>query len=548
MTDEDKDFDDVRISFISGRRWDREHWWYKPAHVCRRWRNLILGSASFLGLSLACTHGTPVADMLAHSPPLPLIIDYLDDRNIEGDRNIEEGIFLALEQPNRIRCIRVALYLQDLQKFVMAIDDELPVLECLLMGLMGAGREDDAALVFPEKIQAPHLRHLVLINVTPPIGSRLLTTAMGLVTLCISMHDSSPYLNPNSLLQCISSLPQLDTLVIIIFLNRDVETQLSHTPTITHTTLPNLRLLSFQGVSAYIEVLIRQIATPRLEQLHIKFFDPLTFSIPCLVRFMNTRENKKLRFDSAKFEFSIERDRVETYLDENRWCSFSMGVNVLHLNGHVSSLAQIVDAPGQVFSAMEHVILDHKEDSRSSEEDLEVEVDRTEWHKLLRPFSNVKYLRVNHGLVEEFSRYLRLDDGELAPELLPELRELTYSGSSNDGDAFTSFIDARRNAGHPVSLVRRSLSPPSPPPAPAPSTSRGAEAVRVFLKNIRHSKEHDDEWLSVDEVLNVVDVFQSDETVAAFYLIFAESSYASDYESFTRTWVCNHVLQRGADL
>jgi hypothetical protein len=76
-----------------------------------------------------------------------------------------------------------------------------------------------------------------------------------------------------------------------------------------------------------------------------------------------------------------------------------------------------------------------------------------------RPFSNVKNLRVNHGLVEEFSRYLRLDDGELPPGLLPELQELTFSRSSNAGDAFTSFIDARRNAGHPVSLVRRSPSP-----------------------------------------------------------------------------------------
>jgi hypothetical protein len=476
--------------------------------------------------------------MLAHSPPLPLIIDCLDGRNIE------EGFFLALEQPNRLRCIRVGLYLQDLRKFIMAIDDELPVLEYLVMGLMGAGREDDATMVFPEKIQVPHLRHLVLINVAPPIGSRLLTTATGLVTLCLSMHDSSPYLNPNSLLQCISSLPQLETLLITIFLNRDLETQLSHTPTITHATLPNLRLLSFQGVSAYIEVLIRQIATPRLEQLHIKFFDPLTFSIPCLVRFMNTRDNKKLRFDSAKFEFSIERDRVETDLHENRWCSFSMSVNFLRLNGHVSSMAQIVDALGQVFSAMEHLILDHKEDSRSSEEDLEVEVDRTEWHKLLRPFSNVKYLRVNHGLVEEFSRYLRLDDGELPPEFLPELQELTYFGSSNDGDAFTSFIDARQSAGHLVSLVRRSLSPPPPPPSAPASTSRHMEALGLFLKSIQHSEEHGDEWLSVDEVVNMIDVFQDDEMAAESYITVAGMSD----ESVTRGWVRGQLAQKGADL
>jgi hypothetical protein len=431
------------------------------------------------------------------------------------------------------------LYLQDLQKFVMAIYNELPILEYLVMGLMGAGRGDDATLIFPGTIQAPHLRHLVLIDVAPPIGSRLLTTAVGLVTLGLFMHDSSPYLNPNSLLQCISSLSQLDTLVIIIHLNRDVETQLSHTPTITHATLPNLRLLCFQGVSAYIEALLRQIATPRLEKLHIKFFDPFTFSIPCLVRFMNTTENKKLRFDSAKFEFSIERVRVETHPHENRRCSFNMSVDFLHLNGHISSMAQIVDALGQVFSATEHLILDHEEDSQSPEEDFDLEVDRTEWHKLLRPFSNVKNLRVNHGLVEEFSRYLRLDDGELPPGFLPELQELTYCGSINAGDAFTTFVDARQNAGHPVSLVRRSLSPP----APAPPISRQAEAAGLFLKSIQHSKECGDEWLSVDEVLNVLDVFERDETAAGLYLMFTKSSN----ESFMRRWVCNRVLRRGAD-
>ena len=403
MTDEDEKF--IRVSIIIGSRWDHEHWWYKPAHVCQRWRNLILGSASFLGLHLVCTLGTPVTDMLAHSPPLPLVIDYVDE-----DGDIEEGIFLALEQPSRIHCIRVHASRQDLQKFVMAIDDKLPNLEYLVMG---AGREDDATLILPDTIQAPNLRHLTLVDIAPPIGSRLLATAVGIVTLSLFMGNPSTYLNPNSLLQCISSLPQLETLVIIIYLNRDVETQLSHTPTITHATLPSLRLLSIQGVSAYIEVLIRQLATPRLEKLFIGFLDQLTFSIPFLVRFMNTIENKKLRFNNAVFEFSIERDRVESYPRQYRRCSSSMSTDRLLLNGHISSMAQIVDTLGQLFSAIELLDLDHKEGSRSSEEDFEVQVDRAEWHKFLRPFSNVKYLRVNHGLVEEFSRYLRLEDGEL---------------------------------------------------------------------------------------------------------------------------------------
>ena len=83
------------------------------------------------------------------------------------------------------------------------------------------------------------------------------------------------------------------------------------------------------------------------------------------------------------------------------------------------------------------------------------------FRSLLGSFRNVKTLRIDEGLVEELSRCLELDDGELPLELLPELQELTYSGSGNTGDTFTSFIDARQDAGRPLTLVRRSPSPDS---------------------------------------------------------------------------------------
>ena len=50
------------------------------------------------------------------------------------------------------------------------------------------------------------------------------------------------------------------------------------------------------------------------------------------------------------------------------------------------------------------------------------------------------------------------EDGELPLELLPELQELTYSGT---GGAFNSFIETRQNADRPITLVRRSPIPDS---------------------------------------------------------------------------------------
>ena len=128
-----------------------------------------------------------------------------------------------------------------------------------------------------------------------------------------------------------------------------------------------------------------------------------------------------------------------------------IAVNSCHLDWQVSSMAQILNALGPVLSAVVHLTFEHEFHSQSSEE--HNEVDPTVWHKLLCSFRNVKTLRIAEGLVEELSRCLQLDDGKLSSEMLPELQELSYSGSGNTGDAFTSFIDACQNAGRPITVI-----------------------------------------------------------------------------------------------
>ncbi len=66
----------------------------------------------------------------------------------------------------------------------------------------------------------------------------------------------------------------------------------------------------------------------------------------------------------------------------------------------------------------------------------------------------MKKLLVRDDLVTELSHSLQIDDGESAMELLPELKGLSYYASGEGGNAFISFIDAHRNVGHPVTLVR----------------------------------------------------------------------------------------------
>ena len=118
------------------------------------------------------------------------------------------------------------------------------------------------------------------------------------------------------------------------------------------------------------------------------------------------------------------------------------------LHWQVSFVAQFFNYLDQISSTVEHLNLvshwPYQEHSGFGH--------HTDWPELFRLFSNVKTLCIDDGLVKELSCCL-LDDGEHPMELFPELQELTYSGSGDIGDAFTSFIDARRNAGCPVTLV-----------------------------------------------------------------------------------------------
>jgi hypothetical protein len=165
---------------------------------------------------------------------------------------------------------------------------------------------------------------------------------------------------------------------------------------------------------------------------------------------MNTTEN--LRFDNAEIMFEDKSTYMRTFASEADKNAFSVQVDCWHLDWQVSSVVQLSNALSQAFSAVERLTLLHEVRSQSPEENNEV--DRIQWRNLLRPFSTVKTLRVGDGLVEEVSRCLRSEDGELPLELLPELQELTYLGSGDTGGAFTSFIDARRNAGRPVTMVQ----------------------------------------------------------------------------------------------
>jgi hypothetical protein len=443
----DKDeVDPVRI--LQGGEWDCERWWYKLAHVWRRWRYLILASPSYLGLCLVCTYGTPVAEMIAHSPPLPLVIDHVV-RYHEVTPEDEEGILLALQHHDRVRRIRLRMPVPNLQRLIVAIDDHFPILEYLYIA---PNTKHEIILPLPRTLQAPQLRHLVL-NVACSIGSLLLTPAVGLVTLSLNNILSSAYFHPSDLLLRLSLMPQLETLGISFHSpvsSHYVERQLLHTPNLAHVTLPNLRWFGFQGVSAYLEAILARINTPLLQRLQILFFNQLTYAVPHLLQFMSATED--LRFSNIKFTFHERAVIVAAYPRQgDRDYTLSMAVRCRHLDWQVATIAQLFNTLNPLFTVVEHLTLDYYGHFLSSE--WHNEVDHTQWQQLLLSFGKVKNLAVDKELVGGLSRSLSQDDVGSPLELLPELNELKVFGRGDPGDGFAPFINARQVSGQAVRFV-----------------------------------------------------------------------------------------------
>jgi hypothetical protein len=371
--------------------------------------------------------------MLAHSPPLPLIVDYIYPFRCDvGAENEVEAM---------------------MQELVAAIDNEFPILECL--GLWSPPFPEVDFVMLPEMFRAPRLRHLQLSHFAFPIRSQLLTTStMGIAVLWLKDIHPSVYFPPDHLIQQLSLMPHLETLGISFrapIPKPDDDGGRSLQPIMTHVTLPKLRWLMFEGFNGYLEALLPWITTPLLEKLYIRFIERSTFSVPHLLQFMSTMET--LRFKDVRFSISFNSFSMKVYPHEaSRSCIFKIFVACDIFYGQIPPMVQVFCTLSPVFSAVERLTLDH-ERFESLSWDLLDRMDRILWRTLLGSFSKVKTIHVEKNLVHELSRSLQLDDGESPIALLPELTKLSYS-ASNIGDAFTSFISARQDAGHPVTLVR----------------------------------------------------------------------------------------------
>jgi F-box-like len=447
-----EDFSEGKRRIPTYPLWDRQRWWYKLAHVSRRWRRVILAAPSLLDLHLVCTHGVPVADMLAHSPRLPLTIFYWFDGATILKAKDEKGALLALSHRDRVRRIALSTERRQLERFVVAMDGDFPILEWLNIVSSTPG------VTLPRTFGAPSLSDVELMHVRLPIECPVLTTT-GLVSLRLTIIPGSGYFPPSYLLTSLSLMPQLETLYFSLEYHvpspNDRDTA---SAAISHVTLPNLRDFEFRGLRAYLEGLCARMTAPVLSVFHAELNFQLTVAVPSLLSFIQTSEN--LQFNAVKLVTSnyyvkllvqgVPQLRTRSY-------PFTFDLEILvrcpgpNLSLQISSAIQILDTLSPLLSVVERVtLMANRDDSSHSLH----HVDRTQWRRLLRPFSNAKKLHVDTTL-ESLGHSLRTNDGEQPLELLPNLEEVIPLGK-DDENALLPFVNEREAFGRPVRLTLRS--------------------------------------------------------------------------------------------
>ena len=391
-----------------------------------------------------------MANTLDYLPLLPLFVDY---RNYVREQD-EFGIYHALRLHGRIRRIKLSLPPSILHKALALMDHNFLILEHLYLSCSpSADHGHRLPLTLPKGFLAPNLHHLTLVDAGLSKRLRVLTSTVSLVTLELSIIQTSNYFRPRLLVARLRSLPLLEELTIgfsIPIPHPGTERELlgeERAPII----LPSLKILRFYGGGDYLDSLVAQIRVPLLEQLYTTLFNQIAFVLPNVFYLINNTKVFKL----PRATVSFRHNEVCVYTVHYHILGqihFSLCVRCKPLDRQIDCAAQICDALIPTLSSVEELSLYCPVHQAVGYLRLETPtemwngaIDSAMWCNLLRGFIGVKDLYIEDPLSEELSRALQVDEVGLDQEFLPNLRSIRARRN-----LFTSFIDARRVVGRPV--------------------------------------------------------------------------------------------------
>ena len=436
--------------------------WHVLVHVCQRWRYLVFASPRRLHLRLLCRGTTPVREMLDFWPALHIAI--LSKHAESRSHKYTDNITAALEHNDRVWAIHL-FDVPNLQLEIFAGVMCKPFPELTLLELhANAAKNESTALapVLPESFlngSAPRLHTLSLDFVLFPALPKLLLTCSDLNCLVLLNIPHSGYISPESIVTCLSSLANLQTLHLGFRSPRSRPDQTSQRrPQFTRTVLPALTDIWFLGSSEYLEDFVDRIDAPQLYFVWIMFFNQLIFNISQLPRFISRTENLKA-LNQVKVDFLSHSARVVLLSPQTETLNcpeLTVGVSCKVSEWQLSSLAQICSSwPPSPISLVER--LDIVLGDRDTRPHWQNDIENTQWLELLHPFASVKDLYVSEDLVLYVVPALQEIARERVTGVLSMLQGLFLEGLQPSGpalDAAEHFVATRKLSGHPVAVQR----------------------------------------------------------------------------------------------
>ncbi|KAI0261991.1 hypothetical protein BC834DRAFT_414910 [Gloeopeniophorella convolvens] len=420
--------------------------WYLlvPAHVCQRWRQIIIASPRRLGLEILCGTGRrDVADVLRHSPPFPLVGCY-DRGNITWNPSRIEGALLFLTESERISSIRLAAPLKVFNRLLSAMDKQTPALETLHLCPTSAS---GVALPKSFSIQnSGRLRDLRLSDILP-LPKPPSSVVRFVLDLSGIERTEVPWLC--GLIDALCSMPRLKLLFLDLHRHNP-----SPPPTEeerlglaeVHTSFPCLLKFKFTGLSTLLETLLSHFDAPSIVDFSVDFTDPLIINpLPSLSRFIDRSPILKTTISHLGLSSdAIYLVTCPTLPEQGR---LTIRVNLEQSDLLVSS-AILSGALRPIVSTIETLNIGFNNDPYFPDEEFRKPVESSTLRVMLAAFAAVTTLKVDYEFVNTLTKILCRPSSSI---LLPNIREiiLLFSASSFGGDPcravddFEPFISAR---------------------------------------------------------------------------------------------------------
>ena len=225
------------------------------AHLCRRWRAIILASPQRLHLRVTCGPRTPVKTSLDIWPPFPIAISSSPPHTVKEKG--EKKIVAALEHRDQISDLDLFDAVgTSLKRWVIAMQGPLPALTDLYLGTF----RGESLVVLPDAFLGrypPRLRTFTLHGVAFPAFPKFVLHATHIVSLSLSDIPDSGYssVSLEAMATCLATLPDLETIRIKFRSPPSSPLQIPLPPRM-RSVLPALTFFQFNGVSEYLERVI----------------------------------------------------------------------------------------------------------------------------------------------------------------------------------------------------------------------------------------------------------------------------------------------------